>query len=49
VELPDVITTRNRGETAEEKRARKASVKEMKKVATPITLVLMMLMEGAKL
>jgi len=27
VELPDVITTRNRGETAEEKRARKASVK----------------------
>ncbi|CAE7418554.1 ltv1 [Symbiodinium natans] len=32
VELPDVITTREKGETAEEKRARKASVKEMRKI-----------------
>jgi len=32
VELPDVITTRPRGETPEERRARKASVKEMRRV-----------------
>jgi len=32
VELPDVITTRPKGETAEERRARKASVKEMRRV-----------------
>jgi len=32
VELPDVITTRPRGETAEERRQRKASVKEMRRV-----------------
>lgn len=31
-ELPDVITERSKGETAEEKRARKASVKEMRRV-----------------
>mmetsp|Transcript_35474 Transcript_35474/g.82797 ORF Transcript_35474/g.82797 Transcript_35474/m.82797 type:complete len:471 (+) Transcript_35474:40-1452(+) len=32
VELPDVVTTREKGETAEEKRARKASVKEMRRI-----------------
>jgi len=32
VELPDVITTRPRGETPEERRARKASVKEMRRM-----------------
>lgn len=32
IELPDVITERKRGETAEEKKARKASVKEMRRV-----------------
>jgi len=32
IELPDVITERKRGETPEERRARKASVKEMRKV-----------------
>jgi len=32
VELPDVVTTRPKGETAEEKKARKASVKEMRRV-----------------
>lgn len=32
VELPDVITVRPKGETAEEKKARKASVKEMRRV-----------------
>mmetsp|Transcript_10225 Transcript_10225/g.23050 ORF Transcript_10225/g.23050 Transcript_10225/m.23050 type:complete len:474 (-) Transcript_10225:222-1643(-) len=32
VELPDVITTRQRGETPEERKARKASVKEMRRV-----------------
>lgn len=32
IELPDVITERKKDETAEEKKARKASVKEMRKV-----------------
>mmetsp|Transcript_30136 Transcript_30136/g.69568 ORF Transcript_30136/g.69568 Transcript_30136/m.69568 type:complete len:472 (+) Transcript_30136:37-1452(+) len=32
VELPDVVTTREKGETAEEKKARKASVKEMRRI-----------------
>jgi protein LTV1 len=32
IELPDVITERKPGETSEEKRARKASVKEMRRV-----------------
>mmetsp|Transcript_6302 Transcript_6302/g.19615 ORF Transcript_6302/g.19615 Transcript_6302/m.19615 type:complete len:476 (-) Transcript_6302:166-1593(-) len=32
VELPEVVTTRLRGETSEERKARKASVKEMRRV-----------------
>lgn len=32
VELPDVVTTRPKDETAEEKKARKASVKEMRRI-----------------